>query len=181
MNPDPDRTNLASARRVVVKIGSRLLAESPASRPAALADQVLELRRRGVAVVIVSSGAIALGIRALKLASRPHELPALQAAAAVGQSRLMQHWEHAFDVHEIVIGQVLLTHDVSTMTGHAIDRMRRASPCRASSRYRGASTPSDWPRSRGFGSHRHVQHSGRLGGSTGLPATLIVTFLCTPS
>ena len=113
MNPDrdADRTNLASARRVVVKIGSRLLAESPASRPAALADQVALLRRRGVAVVIVSSGAIALGIRALRLATRPHELPALQAAAAVGQSRLMQHWEHAFDVHDIVIGQVLLTHD----------------------------------------------------------------------
>ncbi len=106
-----ERAALATARRVVIKIGSRLLAESPASRPAAIADQVVELRRRSVETVIVSSGAIALGMRRLGLATRPTELPALQAAAAVGQSRLMQHWEHAFAVHDVAIGQVLVTHD----------------------------------------------------------------------
>ena len=105
------RQSLTRCRRIVVKIGSRLLAESPAGRPAALADQVNELRRRGVEVVIVSSGAIALGVRALGMGARPSELPLLQAAAAAGQSRLMQHWEHAFAVHGIVIGQVLVTHD----------------------------------------------------------------------
>ena len=107
----PERLALTLAKRVVVKIGSRLLAESPASRPAAIGDQVVELRRRGVEVIIVSSGAIALGVRRLGLAKRPHELPGLQAAAAVGQSLLMQHWEHAFAVHDLAIGQVLLTHD----------------------------------------------------------------------
>jgi glutamate 5-kinase len=107
---DP-RRQLAQARRVVVKIGSRLIADSPAGRPAAIADQVVELRRRDVEVLVVSSGAIALGVRRLRLPGRPHDLPALQAAAAVGQSRLMQHWEHAFAVHDLVIGQVLLTHD----------------------------------------------------------------------
>jgi glutamate 5-kinase len=76
-----------------------------------IADQVLELRRRGVEVVIVSSGAIALGVRRLRLPGRPRELPALQAAAAVGQNQLMQHWEHAFAVHDLAIGQVLVTHD----------------------------------------------------------------------
>ncbi len=106
-----DRAELAAARRVVVKIGSRLLAESPAGRPAAVADQVAELRRRGVEVVIVSSGAIAMGVRELRLAARPADLPGLQAAAAVGQCRLMQHWEHAFAPHDLLIGQVLLTHD----------------------------------------------------------------------
>ncbi|MGE0549953.1 MAG: glutamate 5-kinase [Kofleriaceae bacterium] len=106
-----ERAALVAARRVVIKIGSRLLAESPASRPATIADQILELRRRGVEAVVVSSGAIALGVRRLGLASRPHELPSLQAAAAVGQSQLMQHWEHAFAVHGIAIGQVLVTHD----------------------------------------------------------------------
>jgi glutamate 5-kinase len=106
-----DRAALANAKRVVVKIGSRLLAESPASRPATIADQVVELRRRGVEVIVVSSGAIALGIKRLRLAKRPEEMPALQAAAAVGQSALMQHWEHAFAVHDVAIGQVLLTHD----------------------------------------------------------------------
>ena len=106
-----ERAQLAQAKRIVVKIGSRLLADSPAGRPAAIADQVVELRRRGVEVVVVSSGAIALGIRRLGLPGRPHELPGLQAAAAVGQSLLMQHWEHAFAVHDIAIGQVLVTHD----------------------------------------------------------------------
>jgi len=105
------REQLTQARRVVVKIGSRLLAESPAGRPAAIADQVVELRRRDVEVIIVSSGAIALGVRRLRLPGRPHDLPGLQAAAAVGQSRLMQHWEHAFAVHDLAIGQVLVTHD----------------------------------------------------------------------
>ncbi|HSR99545.1 MAG TPA: glutamate 5-kinase [Kofleriaceae bacterium] len=108
--PDPRRA-LTQARRVVVKIGSRLLADSPAGRPAAIADQVAELRRGGIEFLIVSSGAIALGVRRLRLPGRPHELPALQAAAAVGQSRLMQHWEHAFAAHDLAIGQVLVTHD----------------------------------------------------------------------
>jgi glutamate 5-kinase len=107
----PERAQLAAVRRVVVKIGSRLLAESPAGRPAAIADQIVALRTRGVEAVVVSSGAIALGVRALGLPRRPAELPALQAAAATGQSRLMQHWEHAFAVHGLAIGQVLLTHD----------------------------------------------------------------------
>ncbi len=106
-----ERALLREARRVVVKIGSRLLAESPAGRPAAIADQVALLAARGVEVIVVSSGAIAMGVKALRLASRPHDLPGLQAAAAVGQSRLMQHWEHAFAPHDRLIGQVLLTHD----------------------------------------------------------------------
>jgi glutamate 5-kinase len=106
-----ERAELAQCKRVVVKIGSRLLADSPAARPAAIADQVVELRRRGVEVIVVSSGAIALGIRRLALPGRPHDLPALQAAAAVGQSLLMQHWEHAFAAHGLAIGQVLVTHD----------------------------------------------------------------------
>ncbi|MEZ4403975.1 MAG: glutamate 5-kinase [Kofleriaceae bacterium] len=107
----PERAALREARRVVVKIGSRLLAESPAGRPATVADQIAALIARGVEVILVSSGAIALGVKALRLAARPTDLPGLQAAAAVGQSRLMQHWEHAFAPHDRLIGQVLLTHD----------------------------------------------------------------------
>ncbi|MCX5743146.1 MAG: glutamate 5-kinase [Proteobacteria bacterium] len=109
--PSAPRDTLTTARRVVVKIGSRLLAESPAGRPAAIADQIVALRQRGVECIIVSSGAIALGMRRLGLTARPTDLPGLQAAAAVGQSRLMQHWEHAFGVHDVPIGQVLVTHD----------------------------------------------------------------------
>ncbi len=105
------RLRLRDAKRVVIKIGSRLIAESPVGRPAALADQIAALRKEGREVVVVSSGAIALGIRRLRLPTRPTELPGLQAAAAVGQSRLMAHWEAAFAVHDLTIGQVLLTHD----------------------------------------------------------------------
>jgi len=105
------RELLTRARRVVVKIGSRLMSEDPAGRPAAIAAEVAALRARGVDAVIVSSGAIALGRKALGLEERPRELPRLQAAAAVGQGRLMQHWEQAFAAHGIAVGQVLLTHD----------------------------------------------------------------------
>jgi glutamate 5-kinase len=107
---DP-RTSLRDAKRIVIKIGSRLIAESPVGRPAALADQIVAQRAAGREVVVVSSGAIALGLRRLRLPARPTELPGLQAAAAIGQSRLMAHWEAAFAVHDITIGQVLLTHD----------------------------------------------------------------------
>jgi glutamate 5-kinase len=113
----PNRSNadcraaLTTAKRIVVKIGSRLIAESPAGRPAGIADQVVALQQSGHEVIVVSSGAIALGIRRLRLPARPTDLPGLQAAAAVGQSRLMQAWEHAFGAHDRAIGQVLLTHD----------------------------------------------------------------------
>ena len=106
------RATLGHARRVVVKVGSSLLSESPAARPAAIADEVAALRaERNVEVTVVSSGAIALGARVLGMTSRPTSLPQLQAAAAVGQNHLMQNWEHAFGIHRIPTGQVLLTHD----------------------------------------------------------------------
>jgi glutamate 5-kinase len=103
---------LGGAQRLVVKVGSRLISDSPAARPAAIADELAALRAaRGVEAVVVSSGAITLGVRALGLAQRPTEMPMLQAVAAVGQRALLQHWEHAFAAHRILIGQVLLTHD----------------------------------------------------------------------
>jgi glutamate 5-kinase len=113
-----EREALKRARRVVVKIGSRLLRDDPEGRPAAIAAELARLRAsRQLQPIVVSSGAIALGVGALKLAQRPHELPRLQAAAAVGQGRLMQHWERAFAPHGLAVGQVLLTHeDVSDRT-----------------------------------------------------------------
>ena len=107
----PREKALTGVRRVVVKIGSRLIREAPAERARELAAAAAAARARGIELVLVSSGAIALGIGRLRLAARPTELPGLQAAAAVGQSRLMQHWEHAFTAHGVEIGQVLLTHD----------------------------------------------------------------------
>jgi glutamate 5-kinase len=106
-----NRGDLARARRVVVKIGSRLIKDDPPGRPAAVAAEIAALRARGVSALVVSSGAIALGVARAGLAERPRELPALQAAAAIGQGRLMQHWDAAFGAHGMPVAQVLLTHE----------------------------------------------------------------------
>jgi glutamate 5-kinase len=103
-----DRHALTQVRRVVVKIGSALLADGP-SAFARLASDVQSLRSRGVQVVMVSSGAIALGLQALRFPDRPKDLASLQACAAVGQSRLMAAWDAAFA--PTPVAQVLLTHD----------------------------------------------------------------------
>ena len=105
------RQILEGARRVVVKIGSRLIREAPAARTAELAAAAAAARARGVDLVIVSSGAIALGVERLALPERPRLMPDLQACAAVGQGRLMQLYDRGFAEVGLAIGQVLLTHD----------------------------------------------------------------------
>jgi glutamate 5-kinase len=98
--------------RVVVKIGSAVLADAGGLSLEAvrrLADQVAALRASGVAVVMVSSGAIASGFRALGLARPPKLIRQKQAAAAIGQQRLMAAYAEAFGGHGITVGQVLLT------------------------------------------------------------------------
>ncbi|MEO0321674.1 MAG: glutamate 5-kinase [Myxococcota bacterium] len=103
------RAPLRDARRVVVKVGSRTLVEDP-RRFVALAAELAALRQAGRAVVLVSSGAIALGVAALELGARPRKMARLQAAAAVGQSRLLRHWEEALAAHGLAAAQLLLTH-----------------------------------------------------------------------
>ena len=105
------RAALRNARRVVVKIGSRSLVSEP-GRFAALADQIAKLRAQceGRSVVLVSSGAIAMGRRVLKMTQRPTDLAQLQAASAIGQSALMNEYGQAFAPHQIPVAQVLLTH-----------------------------------------------------------------------
>ncbi len=104
---DP-RAALSSARRIVVKIGSRAITQDGAF--AALAQQIAQLMERGHTIVLVSSGAVAMGSRRLGLGARPRALPQLQAAAAVGQPRLVVAYEQAFASHGIAVAQVLLTH-----------------------------------------------------------------------
>lgn len=105
---------LADARRVVVKIGSALLVDagSGALRSdwlAGLAADVAAMAMRGVEVVIVSSGAIALGRRVLGLKRGALALEEAQAAAAVGQIRLARAYEEALEPHGLKAAQVLLT------------------------------------------------------------------------
>jgi glutamate 5-kinase len=103
-------------RRVVIKVGSKSLVggddghrfEALAAQIAAMTDRTGTASRRSV--LIVSSGAIALGRDALGLSRRPTEIAQLQACAAVGQSRLMRAWETAFAPHRIPVAQLLLTH-----------------------------------------------------------------------
>src|SRR6059036_2214087 len=110
------RRQLGRVRRLVVKVGTSLIAE-PGTGPdpdriAALATEIAGARE-GREVVLVTSGAIATGMARLALPARPRSIPEKQAAAAVGQSALMWHYEAAFKRHAIAVGQVLLTaHDI---------------------------------------------------------------------
>lgn len=108
------REFLPEARRIVVKIGTRVIAQKsgrPDMRPLkSLVAQVAELHRTGYEVLIVSSGAVGAGVEALGMKERPKTVPDLQMCAAVGQARLMAHYEDLFGSEKITIGQVLLTH-----------------------------------------------------------------------
>ena len=101
--------SVPDGRRIVVKIGSKSLV-SAADRFDRLAKQVADLRAEQRSVVIVSSGAIALGRQRLGLGKRPTEMAMLQACASVGQSALMRAWEEAFAPHAAPVAQILLTH-----------------------------------------------------------------------
>ena len=102
------------ARKIVLKIGSSLLFDArrkEANRAwlAALAEDIADLRHEGREIIIVSSGAVALG-RA-RIQTDPRKLADKQAAAAVGQSLLMKAWEEALAPHDLMAGQILLTRD----------------------------------------------------------------------
>ncbi|HET9694248.1 MAG TPA: glutamate 5-kinase, partial [Steroidobacteraceae bacterium] len=107
-------SRLARARRVVVKIGSALLVEAATGRVnrawlETLAADVAALRQRGQEVILVSSGAIALGRRQLGLAPGKLRLEESQAAAAVGQIRLAHAWKEVLEQHDLAVAQMLLT------------------------------------------------------------------------
>jgi glutamate 5-kinase len=105
---------LQQARRVVVKVGSSLLVDADSGRVnrawlESLIEDVLRLRRRGQRVILVSSGAIALGRRRLGLKHGPLRLEESQAAAAVGQIRLAHAYKELLEANEVTVAQVLLT------------------------------------------------------------------------
>ncbi len=106
---------VADARTLVVKVGSSLVTDEGRGLDAAAiarwAGQVARLRAIGKHVIVVSSGAIAEGMKRLGWQRRPHALNELQAAAAVGQMGLAQCYESCFREHGIATAQVLLTHD----------------------------------------------------------------------
>ncbi len=107
-------TQLESARRLVVKVGSSLVTNQGQGLDAAAiarwAAQIAELRKLEREVVLVSSGAIAEGMQRLGWKQRPQSMHELQAAAAVGQMGLVQVYESGFREHGLHTAQVLLTH-----------------------------------------------------------------------
>ena len=108
-------TRLATAKRLVIKLGSALVTndgeglDTPAIRE--WARQIAALHALGREVVLVSSGAIACGMQRLGWKKRPSAVHRLQACAAVGQMELAQVYERAFLAHGLNTAQVLLTHD----------------------------------------------------------------------
>jgi glutamate 5-kinase len=107
------RRAVAKVRRVVVKVGSAVLTRDGAGLQSRalgrIARDTAEVLSSGVEVILVSSGAIAAGRSRLRMTERPRTIPQKQAAAAVGQSALIQAWERAFSSHHRRLGQVLLT------------------------------------------------------------------------
>ncbi len=105
---------LAQARRVVIKVGSALLVQADTGQLnriwlESLAADIAQLRAQGREVLLVSSGAIALGRRSLGLAAGRLKLEESQAAAAVGQIRLAHAWKEVLESHELGVAQILLT------------------------------------------------------------------------
>jgi glutamate 5-kinase len=128
-----------SARRIIVKIGTGVLTAPGGGFDRARFDGLCgELARVAVAreLIVVSSGAVALGMERLGLKVRPKEIPAKQAAAAVGQSRLMRLYDDALGAHGLTVAQILLTHaDIQSRTRylnarHALEHLleKRAVP-----------------------------------------------------
>lgn len=118
--------------RVVVKVGSSLLAGADGGLDRGfidgLADQIAALRDRGAQVVIVTSGAISAGLERLGFAERPSQMPELQAAAAVGQVRIIGTYAELFAARGMAVGQVLVTrHDTAHRSQylHARDTLEK--------------------------------------------------------
>jgi glutamate 5-kinase len=108
------QTYLEKARRVVLKLGSSVVTRADGlnlSLIRQLVGEIGELRRAERQVLLVTSGAVAAGLRKLDMGGRPVGIPQTQAVAAAGQSSLMQTYEEAFAAHGLKVAQILLTHD----------------------------------------------------------------------
>ncbi len=107
------KTAISGATRIVIKIGSSSImgSESVVARGFmdSIAEQVARLREEGKEVLIVSSGAVGIGLKSMGVVPKPKEIPIRQAAASVGQSILMREWSDSFQKYGLLVGQVLLT------------------------------------------------------------------------
>ncbi len=109
------RQFLPESRRIIVKVGTRVLADKSGkpttARLKSIVSQIAALHRNGYEIVLVSSGSIGAGMASLGIKTRPTEVPDLQMCAAVGQARLISMYEELAKAYKIKVGQVLLTYD----------------------------------------------------------------------
>ena len=109
------RQRVAAAQRIVIKMGTNVIMRDDGAPAVGLVYGIVEstvnVLRSGRQVLFVSSGAIGLGVKSLRLDKSPSELALKQACAAVGQSRLMAMYEDAFRYFSVTTAQVLLTED----------------------------------------------------------------------
>lgn len=126
------RTQADPGRPIVLKVGSSSLALPAGGIDLAglqrTVGQVAGLWESDHPTVLVSSGAVAAGVSTMGLASRPSDVPGLQAAAAVGQGKLMESYAREFDKRGLIVGQVLITRDVVAGRGqylHAREALER--------------------------------------------------------
>jgi len=114
-NKDIRKKVLEKVRRIVVKVGSSILASVEEGLHyevfSRLTKEISDLKRQGYEIVLVSSGAIAAGMEKLGYKTRPQAITQKQATAAVGQTRLMNIYENYFSRYQQLVAQVLLTHD----------------------------------------------------------------------
>lgn len=107
------RNSIKSAQRIVFKFGTNVLSREDGNlalpRIASFVESIAELKKQGKEIIIVTSGAVGLGAKKLKLEEKPTTTALKQACASVGQARLMYIYEEYFDEYEITTAQVLLT------------------------------------------------------------------------
>ena len=115
MTADSQKPSIGKVSRLVVKLGTGVLSPTPgaieADRLRILGESVRNLRKEGVEVIIVSSGAVGLGMAKLGLSVRPSDLSTLRACAAIGQNLLMDVWREALEPLDLIIAQMLLTRE----------------------------------------------------------------------
>src|SRR2546423_9071744 len=124
--------------RILLKFGSGILTQARANaldtkQFARLTAEVAQLVHGGCKCIIVSSGAVAAGMRVVGLKERPHDLTTGQACAAVGQSKMMHLYAAMFAKHQLNVAQLLLTHsDLDSRTRHqnAKNTLRRLLDCK---------------------------------------------------
>lgn len=115
MSQDRRKTIISKVTRVIIKIGSSVLTDKNGNLSESiferLAEQISKIKDKNIEVIVVSSGAIASGMKKLGLKVRPTEISMKQAIAAAGQSTLMWYYERAFSEFNLNVAQILLTLD----------------------------------------------------------------------